>query len=84
MVCCPSPEATVTTFPCLCCCVPLSRSNLTLVPKSFADFFQAPKKDIKKFMEHANNQLKFQLKLKGGDPSNAIRYNEGKMYFAQN
>eukprot|EP00670_Eutreptiella_braarudii_P007522 CAMPEP_0174290272 /NCGR_PEP_ID=MMETSP0809-20121228/28153_1 /TAXON_ID=73025 ORGANISM="Eutreptiella gymnastica-like, Strain CCMP1594" /NCGR_SAMPLE_ID=MMETSP0809 /ASSEMBLY_ACC=CAM_ASM_000658 /LENGTH=751 /DNA_ID=CAMNT_0015388809 /DNA_START=96 /DNA_END=2351 /DNA_ORIENTATION=+ len=34
---------------------------------------KAPKKDIKKFMEHANNQLKFQLKLKGGDPSNAIR-----------
>lgn len=34
---------------------------------------KAPKKDIKKFMEHANNQLKFQLKLTGSDPCNEIR-----------
>jgi hypothetical protein len=34
---------------------------------------KAPKKDVKKYMEHANHQLKFQLRLEGGDSSNAIR-----------
>lgn len=34
---------------------------------------KAPKKDIKKYMEHANHQLKFQLRLDSSDETNAIR-----------
>jgi len=34
---------------------------------------KAPKINMKKFMEHGTHQLKFLLKMIGGDPSNAIR-----------
>eukprot|EP00993_Chasmostoma_nieuportense_P002401 NODE_319_length_2416_cov_30.574050_g297_i0.p1 GENE.NODE_319_length_2416_cov_30.574050_g297_i0~~NODE_319_length_2416_cov_30.574050_g297_i0.p1 ORF type:complete len:755 (-),score=240.05 NODE_319_length_2416_cov_30.574050_g297_i0:151-2376(-) len=34
---------------------------------------KAPKKDVQKYMQHANHQLKFELKMAGGDPTNASR-----------
>lgn len=34
---------------------------------------KAPRKDVRKYMENSGNSLKFELRLVGGDPSNAVR-----------